>query len=75
MVALRFFLIAIGTTVSLLLVTVVAFGMLWLRQRGPQDQDCSPIGFTRHLLQTRKDFVFKKLKHVREYSQWASAEA
>ena len=35
MVALGFFLIAIGTTVSLLLVTLVAFGMLWLRQRRP----------------------------------------
>ena len=34
MVALGFFLIAIGTTVSLLLVTLVAFGILWLRQRG-----------------------------------------
>ena len=36
MVALGFFLIAIGTTLSLLLVTLVAFGMLWLRQRGPR---------------------------------------
>ena len=35
MVALGFFLIAIGTTVSLLLVSLVAFGILWLRQRGP----------------------------------------
>jgi hypothetical protein len=36
MVALGFFLIAIGTTLSLLLVTLVAFGMLWLRQRIPR---------------------------------------
>jgi len=36
MVALGFFLITIGTTVSLPLVTLVAFGMLWLRQRGPR---------------------------------------
>lgn len=35
MVALGFFLIAIGATVSLLVVTLVAFGMLWLRQRHP----------------------------------------
>jgi len=35
MIALGFFLITIGTTVSLLLVTLVAFGILWLRQRGP----------------------------------------
>ena len=33
MVALGFFLIAISTSLSVLFVTLVAFGMLWLRQR------------------------------------------
>ncbi len=36
MVALGFFLIAIGTTLSILLVTLGAFGILWLRQRVPR---------------------------------------
>jgi hypothetical protein len=36
MVGLGFFLIAIGTTLSLLLATLVAFGVLWLRHRVPR---------------------------------------
>lgn len=36
MVGLGFFLIAICTTLSLLLVTLVAFGVLWLRHRVPR---------------------------------------
>ena len=36
MVGLGFFLIAIGTTLSILLVTLGAFGMLWLRRRVPR---------------------------------------
>ena len=35
MVAFSFILIAIGTTLSLVVVTLMAFGILWLRQRGP----------------------------------------
>jgi hypothetical protein len=33
MVGLAFFLIAAGTTMSLLVITLIAFGVLWLRQR------------------------------------------
>ena len=36
MIGLAFFLIAAGTTLSLLVVTLVAFGILWLRQRVPR---------------------------------------